>query len=84
MVGHLEKEHDNKKAREGFIEAARTLELTDIKELHGLAETMFKVNFYISLSQAKRDLERPFNPHPHPPSPNLGKISIVQCMSYVT
>jgi hypothetical protein len=47
MVGHLEKEHDNKKAREGFIEAARTLELTDIKELHGLAETMFKVGFLI-------------------------------------
>jgi hypothetical protein len=44
MNGLLEKEPDNKKAREGFIEAARTLELTDIKELHGLAETMFKVN----------------------------------------
>ena len=43
MNGLLEKEPDNKKAREGFIEAARTLELTDIKELHGLAETMFKV-----------------------------------------
>ncbi len=45
MIVLLEKEPDNKKAREGFIEAARTLELTDIKELHGLAETMFKVNF---------------------------------------
>ncbi len=45
MVALLEKESGNKKAREGFIEAVRTLELTDIKELHGLAETMFKVKF---------------------------------------
>jgi hypothetical protein len=43
MVALLDKDTGNKKAREGFIEAVRTLELTDIKELHGLAETMFKV-----------------------------------------
>ena len=41
-MGVLDKEPDNKKGRDGFVESARTLELLDIAELRGLAETMFK------------------------------------------
>ncbi|TRY73606.1 hypothetical protein TCAL_08183 [Tigriopus californicus] len=38
----LAEDKDNKKAREGFLESARILELLDQKELETLAETMFK------------------------------------------
>ncbi len=38
----LGEDKDNKKAREGFIEACRVIELMDFKEVEGLAETMFK------------------------------------------
>nr|XP_040567645.1 uncharacterized protein LOC121117315 [Lepeophtheirus salmonis] len=38
----LSKEPEQKKAREHFIEAARTLELIDTNEMTSLAETMFK------------------------------------------
>ena len=33
---------ENKKARDGFLESARVIELLDVKEMEGLAETMFK------------------------------------------
>eukprot|EP00096_Caligus_rogercresseyi_P000913 TRINITY_DN1147_c0_g1_i2.p1 TRINITY_DN1147_c0_g1~~TRINITY_DN1147_c0_g1_i2.p1 ORF type:complete len:112 (+),score=46.60 TRINITY_DN1147_c0_g1_i2:79-414(+) len=38
----LSKDSDNKKAKEHFVEAARTLELIDTNEMTTLAETMFK------------------------------------------
>lgn len=41
-MARLAEDKDNKKAREGFLESARTLELLDQKELETLAETMFK------------------------------------------
>lgn len=39
---HLAKDKSNKKAREGYIEASRSLEMIDPKDLTSLAETMFK------------------------------------------
>ena len=42
QTARLVEDKDNKKAKEGFLEAARTLELMDISEVEGLAETMFK------------------------------------------
>ena len=41
-VNHLNENKDNKKARDGFIEATRALELMNFDEVEGLAETMFK------------------------------------------
>lgn len=38
----LDENADNKKAKEGFVESSRMMELIDLKELEGLAETMFK------------------------------------------
>jgi len=41
-VAKLTEDKDNKKAKEGFIEAARVIELMVFTEVEGLAETMFK------------------------------------------
>ena len=38
----LNKDSDNKKSRDSFIEATRTVELVSFDEVEGLAETMFK------------------------------------------
>ncbi len=37
----LDKDKENKKIKELFIEAAKTLEMVNMDELHTLAETMF-------------------------------------------
>ena len=41
-MARLNEEKENKKHRDGFTESSRTLELVDVKEMEGLAETMFK------------------------------------------
>ena len=38
----LNEDSDNKKSRDGFIEATRAVELMSFDEVEGLAETMFK------------------------------------------
>ena len=40
-MAELAKDPDNKKLKDLFTEAARTLELLNIDEMHALAETMF-------------------------------------------
>ena len=50
-VNHLNENKDNKKARDGFIEATRALELMNFDEVEGLAETMFKGTVNISSSR---------------------------------
>lgn len=40
-LGGLEKEPENKKLRELFVETARSLELLNMNEVNTLAETMF-------------------------------------------
>ena len=46
----LAEDSSNKKARDGYIEASRTLELVDPADLTNLAETMFKGIFNIENS----------------------------------
>ncbi len=41
-TAHLTENKDSKKSKDGFLEAAKTLELINLEELEGLAETMFK------------------------------------------
>merc|ERR1712038_112498 len=52
-VNHLNENKDNKKARDGFIEATRALELMNFDEVEGLAETMFK-----DMPEAEREKEQ--------------------------
>lgn len=42
QVAKLNEDKENKKAKEHFVEAARTLELISFDEVEALAETMFK------------------------------------------
>jgi len=42
QIQKLGEDKDNKKARELFIEASRTLEIIDVTEMETLGETMFK------------------------------------------
>ena len=45
-VKTLNEKSDCKKSRDGFIEATRALELMNFDEVEGLAETMFKGQFF--------------------------------------
>jgi len=52
-VKSLNEDSDNKKSRDGFIEATRAVELMSFDEVEGLAETMFK-----DMPEAEREKEQ--------------------------